>query len=92
MPKREITPMQIPGDERAVLWLTPVGHLPKGLVKAAPGSLGPLLEYGVLTEIEVDGSGIMTRLAEPHTWPEHGPRIREAVRKAVDEPGWQIGA
>lgn len=89
MPKREITPMQVPGKERAVLWLTGVGHLPKGTVVRAPGTLGPLMEYGVLEAITVDGSGVTTWLAEPHTWTDHGPRIRDAVRLAVDLEGWE---
>jgi hypothetical protein len=90
MPKRDITPMQVPGDERAVLWSTAVGHLPKGRVVEAPGTLGPLMEYGVLTGITVEGGGVTTWLADPHTWTDHGPRIREAVRSAVDLDGWVV--
>ena len=34
-----------------MLWLTAVGHLPKGTVVKAPGTLGPLMEYGVLEAV-----------------------------------------
>lgn len=90
MPKREISPSPVEGDERSVRWLTDVGHLADGVVTHAPGTLGPLLDYGVLTAIRVDGEGVVTQLAEPHAWTDHGPRIREAVRIAVDLDGWEI--
>ncbi|NLE98956.1 MAG: hypothetical protein GX596_13350 [Propionibacterium sp.] len=90
MARREITAGKVDGDDRAVRWLTPVEHLPSGVVVRAPGTLGPLLDYGVLTEIVVDDAGIVTRLAEPHSWTEHGPRIRDAVRIAADLDGWEV--
>lgn len=87
MPRREITPSKL--DEHTVLWVTDVAHLPRGDVARAPGTLGPLLDYGVLTRIVVDDAGVSTRLAEEHSWTDHGPRIREAVRAAVDIEGWE---
>lgn len=88
MPRREIATSKL--DDHSVRWLTDVAHLPKGVVARAPGTLGPLLDYGVLTQIIVDDDGVVTRLAEPHSWTDHGPRIRDAVRLAVDIEGWQI--
>lgn len=90
MPKRDIAPRPIDGDERSVLFVTDVAHLPAGVVTAVPGTIGPMLEYGVLTRLEVVGDGVIATLAEPHTWTDHGPRIRDAIRLAVDLDGWEI--
>ncbi|NHB85026.1 hypothetical protein G7085_11555 [Tessaracoccus sp. HDW20] len=47
--------------------------LPVGLVTAAPGTIGPMLEYGVLTKAFVERGGIWTWLDPGRTWAEHGP-------------------
>ena len=64
--------------------------LPAGRVIAAPGTLGPLLEYGVLTRAFVEPGGVWTWLAPGLSWTDHGPRIRDAVSVAVDLDGWRI--
>lgn len=89
--KRAIHPQSIPGEPRAVRWVTDV-DLPVGEVTAAPGTLGPLMEYGVLTRVMVERGGVWTWLSEDRTWTEHGPRIRDAVAAAVDLDGWEITA
>lgn len=90
MPKREISPTPHPEDERLITWATDVSHLDKGDVINAPGTIGPLMEYGVLTSVTVVEEGIATRLAEPHKWIDHGPRIRDALVDAVGLEGWEI--
>lgn len=90
MPKREVTPTPIDGEPRSVLFATDVSHLPTGPVTVAPGTVGPLLEYGVLSELVIVDGGVRATLAEPHTWLDHGPRIRDAVRIAVDLDGWEL--
>ncbi|MBB1511009.1 NifU family protein [Tessaracoccus sp. MC1627] len=87
--KRSIHPQAVPGEPAAVRWVTDV-DLPVGRVVSAPGTLGPLLEYGVLTKAFVERGGVWTWLAPDHTWTEHGPRIRDAVSSAVDLPGWKV--
>ncbi|MBB1510449.1 NifU family protein [Tessaracoccus sp. MC1756] len=86
---RAIHPQSIPGEPRAVRWVTDA-VLPVGQVLHAPGTLGPLLEYGVLTKAMVERRGVWTWLAEDRTWTEHGPRIRDAVAAAVDLEGWEV--
>ncbi|MFT3888385.1 MAG: NifU family protein [Arachnia sp.] len=85
--KRAIHPQSAP--DGAVRWVTEVA-LPTGRVEAAPGTLGPLLEYGVLTRVYVEPRGVWTWLAPGHSWTDHGPRIRDAVAAAVDLDGWRI--
>lgn len=87
--KRAIHPQSVPGEPLAVRWVTDV-DLPVGRVTKAPGTLGPLLEYGVLTQIMVERGGVWTWLGEGHTWTDHGPRIRDAVATAVGLDGWEI--
>ena len=87
--KRSIHPQAVPGQPSAVRWVTEV-ELPAGRVVSAPGTLGPLMEYGVLTRVFVEPDGVWTWLAEGQTWTEHGPRIRDAVAAAVDLPGWDV--
>lgn len=86
---RAIHPQSIPGEPRAVRWVTEV-DLPVGRVVKAPATLGPLMEYGVLTQVMVERAGVWTWLADGHTWTDHGPRIRDAVAAAVDLEGWEI--
>lgn len=87
--KRALHPQPIPGEPLAVRWVTDV-DLPVGRATHAPGTLGPLLEYGVLTKIMVERGGVWTWLAEGQQWTEHGSRIRDAVAAAVDLDGWEI--
>lgn len=87
--KRAIHPQGIPGEPNAVRWVTDV-DLPVGLVTKAPGTVGPLLEYGVLSKIFVERGGVWTWLAPEQSLSEHGPRIRDAVAAAVDLDGWEI--
>ncbi len=86
---RTLHPQSVPGQPSAVRWVVDV-DLPVGRVVAAPGTLGPLLEYGVLTKVFVERGGVWTWLSEDRSWTEHGPRIRDALAVAVDLPGWEI--
>lgn len=87
--KRAIHPQTIPGEQRAVRWVTET-DLPVGRVTRAPGTVGPMLEYGVLTKMLVERRGVWTWLAADHSWTEHGPRIRDAVAASLDLAGWVI--
>lgn len=84
-----IHPEAVRGEPSAVLWVTPV-DLPAGEVLRAPGSLGPLIQYGVLSRVLVEKRGLWTWLAEGRSWGEHGPRIRDAIVAALSLPGWEI--
>lgn len=90
MPKREVTPQPVVENDRAVLFVTDTSHLAHGEVQKAPGTLGPLMEYGVLTRVAVDDDGVTAHLSAQHSWIDHGPRIRDAIRDAVDLDGWEI--
>lgn len=90
MARREVTPSPVDGNPRAVLFITDVSHLEAGDVVEAPGTVGPLLQYGVLSRLRVEARGVVAELAEPHSWTDHGPRIRDAIRLAVDLDGWQV--
>ena len=87
--KRAIHPQAVADEPLAVRWVTDV-DLPVGRVLAAPGTVGPLLEFGVLTKLFVEPDGVWAWLSPAQSWAEHGPRIRDAIAKAVDLDGWQI--
>lgn len=86
---RAVHPQSVSGQPRAVRWVTEV-DLPVGRVVAAPGTLGPLLEYGVLTRVALERGGVWTWLAPGLSWAEHGPRVRDAVAAALALPGWKV--
>ena len=82
-------PQRVAAEPQAIRWVTDV-DLPAGRVKKAPGTIGPMLEYGVLTEIFVERRGVWTWLNPDQSWTDHGPRIRDALSAALDLPGWEI--
>lgn len=86
--KRPIHPQAIPDEPRAVRWVCDTGTVPVGEVISAPGTVGPLLEYGVISAMLIERAGVWTWLAEGHQWSEHGPRIRDAIVDALTQPGW----
>ena len=86
--RRSIEPTAVEGEPRAVRWVVETGGLPPGEVDAAPGTLGPLLQYGVLTRVVLEAGAVVTWLADGHEWTDHGPRIRDAVNTAIDLDGW----
>lgn len=87
--KRTLHPEAVPGDPQAVRWVTDI-DLPVGRVRRAPGTVGPLLEYGVVTQMLVERGGVWMWLAEGHAWIDQGPRIRTALGAALDLDGWEI--
>lgn len=84
-----IHPEPVQGEPRALHWLATTG-LPAGEVVKAPGTLGPLIEYGILTRVLAEPEGLWTWLAEGYSWVEHGPRIRDAVAAALQLDGWGV--
>lgn len=87
--KRALHPQAVPGQPQAIRWVTDL-DLPVGRVVAAPGTVGPMLEYGVITKLFTEKGGVWTWLDPAQTWTEHGPRIRDAIAQAVDLEGWEV--
>ncbi|MDO5067895.1 MAG: NifU family protein [Propionibacteriaceae bacterium] len=87
---RPIHAQQVPGEPQAARWVVATGDLAVGEVRRAPGTLGPLLEYGVISRMLIEADGVWTWLAPGQTWLEHGPRIRGAITAALDLDGWEI--
>lgn len=81
---RPIHPQSVTGEPQALRWVTDTGDVPVGEVVQAPGTLGPLLDYGVLTRVLVERGGVWTWLADGKDWTEHGPRIRDAIIAALN--------
>ncbi len=88
--KKTIHPEAVTGDAQAIRWVVDTGELPVGEVIHAAGTLGPMMQYGVITRMFVERGSVWTWLAPAYTWTEHGPRIRDAVVSAVDVDGWEI--
>ncbi len=87
---RPIHPEAIPGEPLAVRWVVNTSPLSVGEVRKAPGTFGPMLEYGVIERALVEGDGVWTWLAPEQSWAEHGPRIRDALSSALDLEGWEV--
>lgn len=87
--KRALHPQSSVAEPTAVRWVTDL-DLPVGIVWRAPGTLGPLMEYGVIAKMYVERGGLWTWLAPGQSMLEIGPRLRDAVANAVDLDGWQI--
>ena len=75
-------------------WVVAADRLPaKGIVRAAPGRLGDLLDGGVIDEIEVRTSDVLVTLHAGKSWRESGDAVREALCDALlDAAGWQVDA
>lgn len=82
-------PEAVAGQPQAVRWIVP-HELPLGQVQNAPGTVGPLLTYGVVTQAIIEPGAVCMWLAEGHTWLDLGPRIRGALGDALALDGWQI--
>ena len=88
--RKPIHPEAVGGEPQAIRWVVDTGELPVGEVLQAAGTLGPMMEYGVITRMFVERGSVWTWLAPQFTWTEHGPRVRDAVVAAVDADGWEI--
>lgn len=88
--RKPIHPEAVTDEAQAIRWVIDTGELPVGEVRHAAGTLGPMMEYGVITRMFVEKGSVWTWLAPAHTWTDHGPRIRDAVVAAVDTDGWDI--
>ncbi|MGO1383586.1 MAG: NifU family protein [Arachnia sp.] len=85
-----IHPEAVTDEPQAIRWVTETAELGVGEVLHAAGTLGPMMEYGVITRMFVERGSVWTWLAPEHSWTDHGPRIRDAVVAAVDADGWDI--
>lgn len=88
--RRPIHPEAVTDEPQAIRWVVDTAELPVGEVLRAAGTLGPMMEYGVITRMFVERGSVWTWLAPEHTWTDHGPRIRDAVVAAIDAEGWDI--
>ncbi|MFZ1160867.1 NifU family protein [Mycobacterium sp.] len=73
-------------------WVVTSDRLPaRGMVHAAPGRLGALLDDGVLDEIEVRTADVLITLRAGAGWRELGDDVREALCDALLDPaGWRM--
>lgn len=88
--KRPIHPEAVTDEPRAIRWVVDTAELPVGEVTHAAGTLGPMMEYGVITRMFVERGSVWTWLADGRSWADHGPRVRDAIVAAVDADGWDI--
>ena len=71
--------------------MVPTGGVPVGDVRGAPGSLGSMLEYGVLSRAMVEADGVWTWLASDQAWNKVGSKVRDAiVASLAEEDGWDV--
>jgi len=89
--KLPIHPEAVPGESQAVRWVVPTGGVAVGDVRGAPGSLGSMLEYGVLSRAMVEADGVWTWLASDQAWSSVGSKVRDAiVASLAEEDGWDV--
>lgn len=79
-------------DARQLRWVVSPDRLPPaGAVRAAPGTLGALLDAGALDELVVEPGGILITIGAGHTWRELGDDVRAALSAALLQPeAWAI--
>ncbi len=88
--RRPIHPEAVTDEPQAIRWVIDTAGLAVGEVTRAGGTLGPLMEYGVITRMFVERGSVWTWLAPEYSWTDHGPRVRDAVVAAIDADGWDI--
>ena len=88
--RRPIHPEAVTDEPQAIRWVVDTSDLPVGEVHHAAGTLGPMMEYGVITRMFVEQGSVWMWLAPEHSWTDHGPRIRDAVVGAIGAHGWDI--
>ncbi len=74
-------PERVAGDPASLRWVFPDGAPP-----TAATALGSLVDEGVLTDLIVEPSNVVTTLADGLSWREHGPRIRTEIASAAQNP------
>lgn len=75
-------------DPQEVRWVIPAGTLPLvGPVAHVPGGLGDMIEAGTVTAVRVEARAVRIRLSDGETWPRHGAPVRDALQRALQEPG-----
>lgn len=88
--RKPIHPEAVTGEPQAIRWVVETDDLPVGEVLKAGGTLGPMMEYGVINRMFVERGSVWTWLSPQHKWTDHGPRIRDAVVAAISTGGWDI--
>lgn len=88
--RRPIHPEAVTDEPQAIRWVVDTAELPVGEVHHAAGTLGPLMEYGVITRMFVERGSVWTWLAPERSWTDQGPRVRDAVVAAIEADGWDI--
>ena len=75
------------GDPQQLRWVIAAERMPPaGSVRRAPGRLGVLLDYGVISEMVVGTADVLITLSAGQRWRELGDDIREALSDALLEP------
>ncbi|MEC4761920.1 NifU family protein [Mycobacterium sherrisii] len=79
-------------DARRLRWVVGADRLPPpGVVRAAPGRLGALLDAGTLDELVVEPGGVLITVGAGHTWRELGDDVRAALSAALSQPAtWVV--
>jgi NFU1 iron-sulfur cluster scaffold homolog, mitochondrial len=79
-------------DPRQLRWVVAADRLPaRGIVSAAPGRLGALLDAGVIDAMVVRAADVLITLAAGEGWRQVGDEVREALCDALLDPtGWHV--
>ncbi len=88
--RRPIHPEAVTDEPQAIRWVVDTAGLGSGEVLHAAGTLGPMMQYGVIPRMLVERGSVWTWLAEGHSWADRGPRVRDAVLAGIDADGWEI--
>ena len=80
-------PEAVDGHPEALRWVMPPGSLGfSGDVRSAPGTLGRLLDTGVLTSLTVAEGAVTTCLSPACSWATQGAAVRSALHAALEDP------
>jgi Fe-S cluster biogenesis protein NfuA len=80
-------PEAVPGDDRALRWVTQAGLFEFiGEIAHAPDALQALVDDGTLVRVEVEPAAVLTSIGLGRTWRDEGARVRTAICTALETP------
>ena len=82
---------RVAGDDRVVRWVVPMGMVPVGRVREAPGRLGELFSEGAFSEALTEYGALWLWLRDGLSWSMVGASVQSALRDALADPqGWVV--
>lgn len=80
---------RVEGDPCTVRWVVPPGVVPfVGEVLRAPGECGSMLEQGLLSQVVLEATCVLTTAVDPGAWTELGERVGRTLGDDLADTAW----